>query len=157
MHIRWLKWCIIMMTQHWVTRMIPSKTSNKMIGLNFHLVGDLLTAWLAARSLLLKLRVYKRIKSWWWWGASCPRMSGIKSSKEFSLLGQDNFRGNPLCQATKWHWNNGYTVKNDEKWGGKFIHLLFLDELWCFPVQCLEDFLIFFSVYMTQYLVSAKK
>ena len=49
-----------------------SKTSNKMIGMNFHLVCDL-TASLVARSLLLKLGVYKH----------------IKSSKECYLLGQD--------------------------------------------------------------------
>ena len=36
--------------------------SNKMIGVNFHLVCDL-TASLVARSLLLKLSIYKHIKS----------------------------------------------------------------------------------------------
>ena len=45
-----------MMTQNWVKRMIPSKTSNKMIGVNFHLARDLLTASLVARNLLLKLQ-----------------------------------------------------------------------------------------------------
>ena len=50
-----------------------------------------------------------------------------------------DFQGNSLYQATKWHLNNSLMVKNNEKWNGKLNHLsVFLVELRCFPVQCLE-------------------
>ena len=49
-----------------------------------------------------------------------------------------NFRGNPLCQATK-------RQLNDEKWSKKTKPLIvfFLVELCCFPAQRLEELFVF--------------
>ena len=46
------------------------------------------------------------------------------------------------------------TVKNDEKWDGKLIHLPVFG--WAVVFSCPVLGRIFFSVYSTQYLVSAK-
>ena len=45
-----------------------------------------------------------------------------------------HFQGNPLLQATKRHWKNSETVKNNEKWYERWSNFSF-----CCCVQCLPE------------------
>ena len=69
------------------------------------------------RNPLCELFITRTYNKSTWYGSSFEREmttkpsipKHIKGSKERYLLGQDktsNFRGNPLCQATKRHLNN---------------------------------------------------
>ena len=76
------------------------------------------------------------------------RFKGIWTCYLFGKPQYGNFRGNPLYQATK------TTLKrelNGEKWDGGLRHLtcLFLVELCCFHVQCLEECSCRFSSFFT--------
>ena len=74
----------------------------------------------------------------------------IKGSKEHLFIRTTtqyaNFRGNPLCQAPKFHLNDSETVKkNDEKWDEKrnnlsfmLSYVIFLSSVWKnVPYLCL--------------------
>ena len=87
----------------------------------------------------------RNVKSWYWLIRICwntfqthkrfKRTLFIRTKKQSTI-----FQDNPLCQATKRHLNNSWTVKNDEN----FITYLFLVGLCCFPVQCLDFYDFFF-------------
>ena len=104
-----------MMTQHWVKRMIHSKASNKMIGMNFHLVRDLLTASVVARSLLLKLCVYKHKKLMMMWGFMSLDVGDKKFKRMLLIRTRHSLQISGGIPFVKLQNDTETKVKNNEK------------------------------------------